>query len=47
MLQDTLGNLWPRYADFSWKPASWSASAMVVATAQEKQAVREFESHPT
>ncbi|WP_181311682.1 carbon starvation CstA family protein [Nocardioides campestrisoli] len=31
MLQDTVGNLWPRYADLSWKPASWSASAVVVA----------------
>ncbi|HZJ06117.1 MAG TPA: carbon starvation CstA family protein [Nocardioidaceae bacterium] len=31
MLQDTIGNLWPRYADISWKPASWSASAVVVA----------------
>ena len=31
MLQDTIGNLWPRYADISWKPASWSASAIVVA----------------
>ena len=30
MLQDTIGNLWPRYADTSWKPASWSASAVVV-----------------
>jgi len=30
MLQDTLGNVWPRYADISWKPASWSASAAVV-----------------
>ena len=30
MLQDTVGNLWPRYADLSWKPASWSASAVVV-----------------
>jgi len=30
MLQDTIGNLWPRYADISWKPASWSASAAVV-----------------
>ena len=30
MLQDTIGNLWPRYADISWKPASWSASAVVV-----------------
>ena len=31
MLQDTIGNVWPRYADISWKPASWSASAIVVA----------------
>ena len=31
MLQDTIGNLWPRYDDISWKPASWSASAVVVA----------------
>ncbi|WP_110182232.1 carbon starvation CstA family protein [Nocardioides solisilvae] len=30
MLQDTVGNLWPRYADLHWKPASWSASAVVV-----------------
>jgi carbon starvation protein len=30
MLQDTIGNIWPRYADISWKPASWSASAVVV-----------------
>jgi len=30
MLQDTIGNIWPRYADVSWKPASWSASAIVV-----------------
>jgi len=30
MLQDTIGNVWPRYADMSWKPASWSASAVVV-----------------
>ncbi len=30
MLQDTVGNLWPRYGDLSWKPASWSASAVVV-----------------
>ncbi len=30
MLQDSVGNLWPRYADISWKPASWSASAVVV-----------------
>ncbi|WP_244927822.1 carbon starvation CstA family protein [Nocardioides sp. W7] len=31
MLQDTVGNVWNRYADTSWKPASWSASAVVVA----------------
>ncbi len=31
MLQDTIGNVWPRYADVSWKPAAWSASAVVVA----------------
>jgi carbon starvation protein len=30
MLQDTIGNLWHKYADISWKPASWSASAVVV-----------------
>ena len=30
MLQDTIGNVWPKYADLSWKPASWSASAVVV-----------------
>jgi len=30
MLQDTIGNIWPRYGDISWKPASWSASALVV-----------------
>jgi len=30
MLQDTIGNVWKRYGDISWKPASWSASAVVV-----------------
>ena len=30
MLQDTIGNVWPKYADVSWKPAAWSASAAVV-----------------
>ena len=30
MLQDSIGNIWPKYADISWKPASWSASAVVV-----------------
>ena len=30
MLQDTIGNFWPKYGDLAWKPASWSASAIVV-----------------
>ena len=30
MLQDTIGNVWKKYGDISWKPASWSASAVVV-----------------
>lgn len=30
MLQDTIGNVWPKYAEIAWKPASWSASAIVV-----------------
>ncbi|SDS15876.1 carbon starvation protein [Nocardioides scoriae] len=30
MLQDTVGNIWPRFGDTSWKPASWLASAAVV-----------------
>ena len=30
MLQDTVGNVWQKYGDLSWKPASWSASAVVV-----------------
>ncbi|MGN0065500.1 MAG: carbon starvation CstA family protein, partial [Nocardioides sp.] len=30
MLQDSIGNVWPKYADLSWRPASWSASAVVV-----------------
>ena len=30
MLQDTVGNVWPRYRDTGWKPAAWSASAIVV-----------------
>ena len=30
MLQDTIGNVWHRYANISWRPASWSASAVVV-----------------
>ncbi|MBC9732276.1 carbon starvation CstA family protein [Nocardioides marmotae] len=31
MLQDTVGNVWPRFGDTSWRPASWIASAVVVA----------------
>lgn len=31
MLQDTVGNVWKRYGDTSWRPAAWSASAVVVA----------------
>ncbi|HEY9563506.1 MAG TPA: carbon starvation CstA family protein, partial [Nocardioides sp.] len=30
MLQDTVGNFWPKFGDVSWKPAAWSASAVVV-----------------
>jgi carbon starvation protein len=30
MLQDTVGNLWPRFGDTSWKPAAWTASAVIV-----------------
>ncbi|WP_293785667.1 carbon starvation CstA family protein [uncultured Aeromicrobium sp.] len=30
MLQDTIGNVWKRYADTSWRPAAWSASLLVV-----------------
>ena len=29
MLQDTIGNVWPKYADISWKPASWSGAIVV------------------
>jgi carbon starvation protein len=31
MLQDTIGNIWPKFGDVSWRPAAWSASAVVVA----------------
>lgn len=31
MVQDSVGNVWKRYADTTWKPAAWSASAVVVA----------------
>jgi carbon starvation protein len=30
MLQDTVGNVWKKYGEVSWKPATWSASAIVV-----------------
>ena len=30
MLQDTIGNVWPRFGDTSWKPAAWMASALTV-----------------
>ena len=29
MLQDTVGNVWKKYGEVSWKPATWSASAIV------------------
>ncbi|MBE9374613.1 carbon starvation protein A [Saccharopolyspora sp. HNM0983] len=30
MLQDTVGNVWKRFGDVSWKPANWIASAAIV-----------------
>ena len=30
MLQDTIGNVWPRFGDVSWRPAAWTASAITV-----------------
>jgi carbon starvation protein len=30
MLQDTVGNFWPRFGDLTWRPAAWTASAVVV-----------------
>ncbi len=30
MLQDTIGNVWPRFGDLSWRPANYLASAAVV-----------------
>ncbi|MBZ5734070.1 carbon starvation protein A [Nocardioides sp. TRM66260-LWL] len=30
MLQDTVGNVWPRFGDVTWRPAAWTASAAVV-----------------
>jgi carbon starvation protein len=31
MLQDTVGNVWPRFKDTSWRPGAWLASAVIVA----------------
>ncbi|GGI80760.1 putative carbon starvation protein (CstA) [Saccharopolyspora subtropica] len=30
MLQDTVGNVWKRFGDISWKPGNWIASAAIV-----------------
>ncbi|MCR4514504.1 carbon starvation CstA family protein [Aeromicrobium sp. 50.2.37] len=30
MLQDTIGNVWTRFGDVSWRPAAWAASAVTV-----------------
>ncbi|MCI2424376.1 carbon starvation protein A [Saccharopolyspora sp. K220] len=30
MLQDTLGNVWKRFGDVSWKPGNWISSAVIV-----------------
>ncbi|MDQ4116549.1 MAG: carbon starvation protein A, partial [Actinomycetota bacterium] len=30
MLQDTVGQIWPKYRNTAWKPAAWSASALIV-----------------
>ncbi|KAA5826616.1 carbon starvation protein A [Saccharopolyspora hirsuta] len=30
MLQDTVGNVWKRFGDVSWKPGNWIASAVIV-----------------
>ena len=30
MLQDTIGNVWHRFGDVSWRPAAWGASAVTV-----------------
>ncbi len=30
MLQDTVGNVWKRFGDVSWKPSNWIASAVIV-----------------
>ncbi|GAB3298152.1 carbon starvation CstA family protein [Parasphingorhabdus pacifica] len=30
MLQDTIGNMWPKFGDVSWKPGLWISSAAIV-----------------
>jgi carbon starvation protein len=30
MLQDTIGNVWKKFGDLSWRPGTWIASAIVV-----------------
>jgi carbon starvation protein len=30
MLQDTIGNVWTKFGDLSWRPANYMASAAVV-----------------
>ncbi|MGP4016467.1 carbon starvation CstA family protein [Saccharopolyspora sp. 5N708] len=30
MLQDTVGNVWKRFGDVSWKPGNWISSAVIV-----------------
>lgn len=30
MLQDTVGNVWPKFGDVSWKPGIWLSSAAIV-----------------
>jgi carbon starvation protein len=30
MLQDTVGNVWKKFGDVSWKPSNWIASAVIV-----------------
>jgi carbon starvation protein len=30
MVQDTIGNVWTRFGDVSWRPAAWAASALTV-----------------
>jgi carbon starvation protein len=32
MLQDTVGNVWPKFRDVSWRPGAWAASAVMSPT---------------